>query len=246
MRKIELTQAQKAYLIDRFGDTKNETLCEKLGISIATLYRNVRALGLENKDTRVKLTDKEMDYLVRHFKDTDNEYLAMYLGISESTLHRLARRFGLKKTRAHMRQMQREAAAAATFSNTAHGTYPPKGYRIPRSEEFYFKKGVNGRKRWGKAKERRRIEKAAAARKATVVNEKMRVRMGLPQLTKMKVTQQPRQQILDRCYLKRCGYILDESKMVAYWTPRTRRATRLEAQPVRHYRFQQHPDFTNI
>jgi hypothetical protein len=143
------------------------------------------------------LTDKQLDYLVRHFKDTDNEYLAMKLGISETVLHRFARRFGLKKTRAHMRQMQRETAAAAKASHLAHGTYPPKGYIIPRSEEFRFKKGESSRKRWGRAKERRRIEKAAASRRETVQDERMRVRMGLPQLTKMKVTQQPKQQILE-------------------------------------------------
>lgn len=183
------------------------------------------------------LTDKQLDYLVRHFKDTDNEYLAMKLGISETVLHRFARRFGLKKTRAHMRQMQRETAAAAKASHLAHGTYPPKGYIIPRSEEFRFKKGESSRKRWGRAKERRRIEKAAASRRETVQDERMRVRMGLPQLTKMKVTQQPKQQILDRSYLKHRGYVIDDTTMTAYWTPETRRATRLEKMPTRFYKF---------
>jgi hypothetical protein len=188
------------------------------------------------------LDEKKLDYLIRHFKDTDNEYLAMKLGISETVLHRYARQFGLKKTKAHMRQMQREAAAAAKASNIAHGTYPPKGYHIPRSEEFYFQKGVPSRQRWGKVKERKRLEKSAAARKAIMENERMRVRMGLPQLTKMKVTQQPRQQILDRCYLKRRGYVLDEDTLTAYWTPTTKRAVRLEARP-RFFRFEQHPDY---
>ena len=183
------------------------------------------------------LTDKQLDYLVRHFKDTDNEYLAMKLGISETVLHRFARRFGLKKTRAHMRQMQRETAAAAKASHLAHDTYPPKGYIIPRSEEFRFKKGESSRKRWGKVKERHRIEKAAASRRETMIDERMRVRMGKPQLTKMRVTRQPHQKILDRSYLKKRGYILDEVNVIAYWTPDTQRATRLEAGPRRFYKF---------
>lgn len=186
------------------------------------------------------LTDKQLDYLVRHFKDTDNEYLAIRLGISETVLHRFARRFGLKKTKAHMRQMQHEAAAAAKASHLKHGTYPPKGHRIPRSEEFQFKKGVPSCKRWGKAKERKRLEKSAASRKETMAKERMRVRMGLPQLTKMKVARQPLQQIKDRCYLKRCGYVLDEVNLIAYWTPETRRATRLEKMPRRYYKFQEY------
>ena len=189
------------------------------------------------KGRKTVLTDKQLDYLVRHFKDTDNEYLAMRLGISETVLHRFARRFGLKKTRAHVRQMQREAASAAKASHLAHGTYPPKGYIIPRSEEFQFKKGESSRKRWGKAKERKRIEKVAAARRATVIEERMRVRMGLPQLTRIKVTRQPRKQILDRSYLKGRGYVIDDTTMTAYWTPETRRATRLEALPPRCYKF---------
>ena len=183
------------------------------------------------------LTDKQLDYLVRHFKDTDNEYLAMKLGISETVLHRFARRFGLKKTRAHMKRMQMECAMAAKASHLKHGTYPPKGYVIPRSEEFRFKKGESSRKRWGKVKERHRIEKAAASRRETVQDERMRVRMGLPQLTKMKVTQQPKQQILDRSYLKHRGYVIDDTTMTAYWTPETRRATRLEKMPTRFFKF---------
>lgn len=183
------------------------------------------------------LTDKQLDYLVRHFKDTDNEYLAMKLGISETVLHRFARRFGLKKTRAHMKRMQMECAMAAKASHLKHGTYPPKGYVIPRSEEFRFKKGEPSRKRLGKVKERHRIEKAAASRKETMMNERMRVRMGKPQLTKMRITRQPHQLILDRSYLKRRGYVIDEETMTAYWTPETHRATRLEKMPIRFYKF---------
>ena len=190
------------------------------------------------------LTDKQLDYLIRHFKDTDNEYLAMKLGISETVLHRFARRFGLKKTRAHMKRMQMECAMAAKASHLKHGTYPPKGYVIPRSEEFRFKKGESSRKRWGKVKERHRIEKAAASRRETMMDERMRVRMGKPQLTKMRVTKQPHQKILDRSYLKKRGYILDEENVIAYWTPETLRATRLEAAPRRFYKFAQLPETT--
>lgn len=186
------------------------------------------------------LTDKQLDYLVRHFKDTDNEYLAMKLGISETVLHRLARRFGLKKTRAHMKRMQMECAMAAKASHLAHGTYPPKGYVIPRSEEFRFKKGETPAKRLGKRRNRQRIEKAAASRMETMMDERMRVRMGKPQLTKMRVTRQPHQLILDRSYLKRRGYVIDDESMTAYWTPETHRATRLEAAPRRFYKFQEY------
>lgn len=183
------------------------------------------------------LTDKQLDYLVRHFKDTDNEYLAIRLGISETVLHRFARRFGLKKTKAHMRQMQHEAAAAAKASHLKHGTYPPKGHRIPRSEEFQYKPGDKpwtrcGRRKWNMAR-----KKAAETWKETFKEDRCRRRWGLPQKTKLHVKQTPRQRILDRSYLKKRGYILDEVNIIAYWTPETRRATRLEAAPRRFYKF---------
>ena len=118
-----------------------------------------------------------------------------------------------------------------------YGTHPPKGYRIPRSEEFQFKPGVKSVDRWGRKKERERIQHAVEGRRRTYLNEKMRVMRGLPQQTKLKIRSQPRQLILDRSYLKSRGYILDEEKMVAYWTNTTRRAPRIESRPVRYYSF---------
>ena len=79
--------------------------------------------------------------------------------------------------------------------------------------------------------------KARETRKETFRKERARAAFGLPQKTKLRVKQQPRQKVLDRCYLKRRGYIIDEADVVAYWTPDTRRATRMEARPRRYYKF---------
>ena len=185
----------------------------------------------------VKLSDKQLDYLVKHFKCMDNEYLCMQLGISIGTLYKFVHRFGLKKSKAHKHQMICEASAAAKAVHLKYGTHPPKGYRIPRSEEFQFKPGVKSVDRWGRKKERERIQHAVEGRRRTYINEKMRVMRGLPQQTKLKIRSQPRQLILDRSYLKSRGYILDEEKMVAYWTNTTRRAPRIESRPVRYYSF---------
>ncbi len=35
-------------------------------------------------------------------------------------------------------------------------------------------------------------------------------------------------------------YIIDEANLIAYWTPETRRATRLEKMPRRYYKFQEY------
>ncbi len=184
---------------------------------------------------KITLTDKQLDYLVRHFKDTDNEYLAAALDISESTLHRFARQYGLTKTKAHVRQMQREAAAAAKVSHLKHGTYPPKGYIIPGSEEHRFKPGHKEKA----SVKRRRLEKAHEARRQTVIQERMRIMRGEPQETKIRLRRQPQQKIGDRYLLKKRGYIIDDATDTAYWTDATRRALRTEKRE-RYFKFKQY------
>ena len=181
---------------------------------------------------KISLDDRQLDYLVRHFKDTDNGYLALRLGISESSLHRLARRFGLKKTKAHCRQMQKEATEAAKRSHMKNGTYPPKGFRIPNSEKYWFKPGHKEKA----ATKRLRIEEAARTRRDTIRNERMRLLRGEPQQTMRKLTRQPDRKVKDRHYLKTRGYVIDDAASTAYYTEDTRRAVRLEKSP-RYYRF---------
>ena len=110
---------------------------------------------------KITLTPEQETWLVRHFKHTRNAEAAVRLGISERSLTRIARRLGLEKSRQFMRKTQRNAADKAKESHLRNGTYPPKGYRIPRSEEFQFKAGVTPVERLGKRRERKRIERSA-------------------------------------------------------------------------------------
>lgn len=192
------------------------------------------------KGSKTTLTDKQQAYLVQHFKHTGNAELAQRLGISETVLHRFARALHLAKTRQYMRKTQRNAADRAKESHLKNGTYPPKGYRIPRSEEFQFRPGERPVDRLGQRRNRERIEKSAASWKATFQEEKLRKKWGFEQRTRLKVQAVPRQLIADRSYLKKRGYIIDEDRKVAYWTEETRRATRLEARPKRYYTFEQY------
>ena len=193
-----------------------------------------------SKGVKITLTEKQEAYLVRHYPNTKNDVLMEKLGLKFSTFHRIVRSLGLKKTKQFMKKMQHECSEAAKASHMKNGTYPPKGYRIPRSEEFQYQPGEKpwsrcGRRRWNNA-HRRGSEK----RKETFTEERVRRNWGLQQRTKLRVLRQPKQKILDRHYLKKCGYILDEVNLIAYWTPNTRRATRLEAGPRRHYKFEKY------
>lgn len=46
MCKTSLTQQQTAWLVAHFKNTKNEVICAKLGITLSTMHRIKRALGL--------------------------------------------------------------------------------------------------------------------------------------------------------------------------------------------------------
>ena len=189
------------------------------------------------KTTRIELTPEQERWLERHFKHTRNAEAAERLGISERSLIRIARRLGLAKSRQFMRAAQRNAADKAKESHLRNGTYPPKGYRIPRSEEFRFKAGVTPVERLGKRGERKRIERSAESRRKTFREEKARALFGVPRKTGLRVVREPRAKTCQRWYLKRRGYILDERELIAYWTDETRRAVILESRPRKWYRF---------
>lgn len=186
---------------------------------------------------KITLTPEQEAWLVKHFRNTKNDVLMERLGLKFSTFHRLVRQLGLKKTKQFMKKTQHECSEAAKASHMKNGTYPPKGYRIPRSEEFQYKQGGKPWERCGRRKWNAAHKRGTAKRKKTFEEERVRKKWGFEQKTKLRVTRQPHQKILDRCYLKKLGYILDEVNVIAYWTPETRRATRLEAAPRRFYKF---------
>jgi len=188
---------------------------------------------------KIVLTPEQEAWLAKHYRNTKNDILMERLGLKFSTFHRIVRQLGLKKTGRFMKKCQKECSDAAKESHLRNGTYPPKGYRIPRSEEFQIKPGEKPWARCGRRKWNRGRKKAAETWKKTFQEDRARRRWGLPQKSGLRVAQQPRQKILDRCYLKRRGYVLDEKNLIAYWTPETKRATRLEAAPRRYYIFKE-------
>ena len=73
----------------------------------------------------------------------------------------------------------------------------------------------------------KRVETMAAIRES----ETRRVMWGLEQKTKLHIRLEPRQKLLQRNYLQRLGYIVDEKTLIAYYTAGTHRASRIEAIP---------------
>lgn len=200
------------------------------------------------KGIKIVLTERQEKWLINHFKHTKNTEISAKLNISERSVLRIARHLGLHKSRQFMARCQQEAAAAANRSNRINGTYPPKGYIIPRSEEYRFQPGVSVWERLGAKRFAEIRKRAAESWKQTFKKEKARATFGLEQHTCLRVIRQPREKVALRHYLKRSGYIVDDDKRIAYYTDSTQRGKRIEAKPQQWYKFRPLPpeDIENI
>ena len=187
---------------------------------------------------KIVLTPEQESWLKKHFKHTKNDDIARRLGISVRSVNRIAGDLGLKKSRQFMQKTQQNAANKANESHRRNGTYPPKGYIIPRSEEFRFRKGERPIDRIGKEREAERIRKGVESRNELRKLEKARALYGLPRQTKLNVVKRPRLQIQLRHYLKKhCGYIVDRGSFVFYYTDETKRSAEIESRPRTGFTF---------
>ena len=185
----------------------------------------------------MKVNDKQIEWLVKHFKHTKNDIIAIRLQVSPRTVSRLAKAYGLSKTPQFMRKCQAECTAAAKVSHLQNGTYPPKGFIIPKSEIYRFRKGETPEQRLGKRRNQQRIAKIVGSRAETLASERLRAKYGLKQKTKLNINYTPVALIKQRNYLKRRGYKLDEDSKIAYYSDSTQRAVRLEKKEC-FYRFE--------
>lgn len=190
---------------------------------------------MKRNTSKITLTPKQEAWLVKHFCHRKNEECARHLGISPRSVVRLARSLGLSKTSRFLAKCQRSAAEAAQRSHLLNGTYPPKGFIIPRSEENRFKPGVTSRERLGARKERARVQKSAESRRETMRKERIRVKWGLEQKTNLRIVAQTRRHITLRNYLKGRGYIIDDEDRKAYYTDETRRGKVVEQRLAPYY-----------
>lgn len=191
----------------------------------------------ENKFAPIVLTDKQLAWLDKHFKHTKNEDIARYLDISPRSVNRIAKRRGLKKSSQFIRKCQLAATDKANLSNRINGTYPPKGYKIPNSEKYHFRKGEKPIDRLGAKREAERVAKSVESRRKTFRLEKARALYGLPRETKLNVVRRPRKQITMRYELKKRGYIIERGGFVAYYDKNTRRHLAFEAKPMTGFTF---------
>ena len=178
--------------------------------------------------TARNLTPEQEKWLIEHFEHTKNDEIMARLGICHSMLHRLAKEFGLKKSSQFMKACQQAASEAAKASHLLHGTYPPKGYIIPRSAEVRFKKGVSNKDRLSPERYRECQEKRVASWKKTREADRRRFVFGLDQRTNFRFVRQPGTKTSYRHNMKKKGYITDRERSIIYYTSETVRHPRAE------------------
>ena len=191
----------------------------------------------DNQFEQIYLTSAQRKWLEKHFKHTKNAEIAERFNISYRSVVRIAKRMGLKKSPQFMKKTQLEAAAKAKESNLKNGTYNPKGFKIPRSEEFHFKKGVSSLERLGEKREKERIAKSMETRRQLFKLERARVLFGLPQQTKLRVSCKPPIMRSRRYYLRQRGYIIERGSNVVYYNSETRRSLSMEQRPRTGFTF---------
>lgn len=181
----------------------------KLGRSSKSLEHKLYGKPIPRvENTGRELTEKEIAWIIRHFKHTRNDEIMSKFGISHSTLHRIAREHGLKKTKQFMIKTQDSAQKAAAESHKRNGTYPPKGFIIPRSSEFRFQPGQSNRDRLSPKRYAECLEKMRASWRETYDKDKRRsLFWGFEQRTKFKFVKQPKSKISVRYNLRKRGYI---------------------------------------
>lgn len=104
-------------------------------------------------------------------------------------------------------------------------------FRNTRNAELAARLGISETSlhRLGKRREKKRVEKAVATRNATIRDERMRIRWGLEQRTRMKLNPQPRAALCQRYYLRRLGYHIDRGSMICRYDQNTRRSLAMES-----------------
>lgn len=147
------------------------------------------------------MTREQIDYIRKNFADTPNKELAKCLGISLSSISNVQKKYRLVKSLEHSRTMHHLSGIASSSS-------------------------------WGKIELTPEVlKKRVESFKKTWRTENARVRFGLEQKTKIHIARCNREKVRQNYYLMQRGYIIDEKNLVAYYTPETKRATRMEAIP---------------
>jgi hypothetical protein len=179
------------------------------------------------KGKKVELTTQQERWLVNNFADTSNAECAEYCGCNWRTVVRKARELGLTKSREYMLAARRKGQEMAAIMNRGEGNRGKENL-LRYGRQYQFRKGESNVQRLGEAKERERIRKSHEARNKTIASERVRIKWGFEQKTRLRLVRQPKQWIAYRNTMKRRGYIASRGSREIYYNEDTNRSAAVE------------------
>lgn len=140
----------------------------------------------EKKILRKKIiwTQEMTDLIIAEFPVSYNRELAKKIGVSMSSLIRKARELGIEKEPMFLDKRREEITEMAIKALPPQPTKGRKGWCVPKSEQTRFMPGhipamkVN----------REVVDKVTKKRNETIARDRRRLRLGLKQLTKLKLS----------------------------------------------------------
>ena len=179
------------------------------------------------------LTPQQREWFIEIYPNTKNQELADTLGTSISSIERMARTLGLNKTREFIQTILRtNLEKAAKLNRLRGGNSGAKNLQIY-GAATRFKAGISPLADKSKDELADIYSRAATTRRETYKREQMRVRWGLEQKTKMRVTRSTPQKRTLRSNLRRRGYMIGWASNEAYITDETNRSELMEMRAER-------------
>lgn len=249
----ELTADELAEIERLYPVTTNREIARRYRISVDAVqdylaypngWKKDRKSVLIGNRGRKPITEKQEQYIIRHYSNTKNSVIMEKLGIGESTLHRIARKHGLRKTKQFMRKTRTEAREKAREVCLRYGVYEEtrermrekmnelsrRGEHIPGS----FIKGQSNKDRLSPKRFRQLIEKSRATRNEMIRKERLRMRWGLPQKTRMLIFPEEcrksrKDKSIHRHLFRKFNYIVDRGDDNVYYDEQTERRPIMEA-----------------
>lgn len=131
------------------------------------------------KGAKIHWTDEMILKLKAEFAIRFSRDIGADMGISIRSVIRKARELGLEKEAGFLDKNRKEISARAQEARPENPTKGDSSFRIPGGEAFQFKKG--------QARHPVDYEKIHEKRNATIQKEKLRIKYGLQQKTKLKL-----------------------------------------------------------
>lgn len=179
------------------------------------------------KGKKTELTEEQRRWLVNNFADTKNEECARRCGCSPRTIVRLARSMALAKSREFVEEARRKGQEMSAIMNRGEGNRGKENL-LRYGSRYQFRKGITSLQRIGEERERERVRKAHETRNKTIASERVRIKWGFEQKTRLRLVRQPKQWISYRNTMKRRGYIASRGSRVIYYNEYTNRSAAVE------------------